>query len=348
MRGGYMRVGGESRTSSGVVEVVVWVKRSSERHVRRNFAWTPCTGEEDDWVLCAQGAQSSGGYLSTPQQCMLIRVDAKKPPVLMNALVPDPASDLPDAHGVYTAQMGKKLRIQVDVRQVATRFGEPVRVEISGSGGGQGEAPAAPQGMYMSPTLHGDMPAAGADVYFVPSGEGDNPSLTQTRGFIVWTPMPHHGGWNGSVCVHACTSGSGCSAGGGSSSTCSVPKCFRVRVERCKWKVQSEESFISIAPKFQTSWLQLWYSNPLLKHPDFPFDASSSDASGVINVGRTFKTRPDDTAESVSSRFGMSHHRLYDLNADIAMLSPGQPWPMDQVVCVIPDSCSLEDRPMMG
>ena len=146
MGGGYMRVRGESRTSSGVVEVIVWVKRSSERHVRRNFAWTPCTGEEDDWVLCAQGAQSAGGYLSTPQQCMLIRVDAKKPPVLMNALTPDPASDLPDAHGVYTAQMGKKLRIQVDVRQVSTRFGEPVRVEIAGSGGGQGEAPAAPEG----------------------------------------------------------------------------------------------------------------------------------------------------------------------------------------------------------
>lgn len=118
-------------------------------------------------------------------------------------------------------------------------------------------------------------------------------------------------------------------------------------VGRCKWKVQSEESFISIASKFQTSWLQLWFSNPLLKHPDFPLDPSSSDSAGVINVGRTFKTRPDDTVDSVSMRFGMSQQRLFDLNADIATVPPGQPWPMDQVVCVIPDSCSLEEQPMM-
>ena len=42
----------------------------------------------------------------------------------------------------------------------------------------------------------------------------------------------------------------------------------QVRVARCKWALQAEDSLIEIAPRFQTNWLPLWYFNPFMAHPD--------------------------------------------------------------------------------
>ncbi len=60
------------------------------------------------------------------------------------------------------------------------------------------------------------------------------------------------------ICVKACVSQSACPAvRGQTGDLCSEPKCFTVAVERCSWAVQHEDSLVTIAPRFQTNWLQV-------------------------------------------------------------------------------------------
>lgn len=101
---------------------------------------------------------------------------------------------------------------------------------------------------------------------------------------------------------------------------------------------------MEIAPRFQTNWLQLWFLNPMVGHPDHARSLSNQvHAATTVNVGRIYKPRWDDTMASVAERFGMSVQRLIDLNADLASVTDdtfiidGQ----EKEVCIIPDSCSL-------
>lgn len=58
MTGGYTQIGGQSVVGGRVVaEVVLWVKKGSDKSVRRRLEWTPCTGDDMDWVMCAQVRQ---------------------------------------------------------------------------------------------------------------------------------------------------------------------------------------------------------------------------------------------------------------------------------------------------
>ena len=129
---------------------------------------------------------------------------------------------------------------------------------------------------------------------------------------------------------------------------------------RCKWALQGEDSLIEIAPRFQTNWLQLWYLNPFMGHPDH---AAELTAAGVaagqgqqthgnegeqleINVGRVYTPLWDDTLASVAERFGMTPERLVQVNADLTGMEPGHlfsEWHgnTDDFICIIPDSCGL-------
>lgn len=37
-----------------------------------------------------------------------------------------------------------------------------------------------------------------------------------------------------------------------------IERHIQVRVARCKWALQAEDSLVEIAPRYQTNWLQLW------------------------------------------------------------------------------------------
>lgn len=108
------------------------------------------------------------------------------------------------------------------------------------------------------------------------------------QGYLEWTPSPYQvrqralrsilatqrldrcrgadvgaglggaqGGWSGEICIQACVSTGACpSAAGGPAHVCSQT-CFKVTVPRCTWSLQNEDSFVEIAPRFQTNWLQV-------------------------------------------------------------------------------------------
>lgn len=62
--------------------------------------------------------------------------------------------------------------------------------------------------------------------------------------------------------------------------------CVHIRVERCKWFVQSEDSLIQIAARFATNWLQIWHFNPEILHPD-----SALPPSKEIWIGHLYEVR---------------------------------------------------------
>ncbi|KAJ1484238.1 hypothetical protein T484DRAFT_2520639 [Baffinella frigidus] len=168
----------------------------------------------------------------------------------------------------------------------------------------------------------------------------DNEIPGQFLGKFRWTPSPYQGGWEGNVCMEACVQQDGCPAfPGGSPELCTL-SCFMVKVARCKWSLLNEDSLIEIAPRFQTNWVQLWYLNPAVGHPDYALTMEEG-VHKELNVGRLYTPMWDDSMESVAKRFGMPLQRLIDLNADLAMLSPEQFASGERTVCVIPDSCSL-------
>uniref|UniRef100_A0A6U4NQ56 Uncharacterized protein n=2 Tax=Hemiselmis andersenii TaxID=464988 RepID=A0A6U4NQ56_HEMAN len=358
--GGYMRVRGESWTPRGVAVVDLWVKKGSEREVRRKFGWTPCTGDDEDWVVCAQGAQTMGA-LSTPMQCILMRVYPKPPPEFFDGVSLSGAVSRPDEDGVHVAYMGKRIVLQLDIRQRSARLGEDVVIEFAEGGVPQDRddignliTERTPTGIFVTGSPTGGPPAEGEVSVLQTRQTGDNPSQTESQGFVVWTPSPYQGGWSGHVCVRACTEASACPAVRGEGGRlCSPPKCFAVRVERCKWQVQNEDSFTTVAPRFQTSWLQLWYANPMIRHPDFSLQALPSVGGDLINVGRVYKARWDDTVRTVTERFGVTTARLLDLNHDLAVRAMGmeggvEAMEVDQTVCIIPDSCTIDEPSNSG
>ena len=189
---------------------------------------------------------------------------------------------------------------------------------------------------------------------------GDSSLRGEFEGKLQWIPSPYQGGWEGDICIEACVSTTRCPAAlGGAAEACSK-KCYRVKVARCKWALQGEDSLIEIAPRFQTNWLQLWYLNPFMGHPDH---AAELTAAGVaagqgqlthgnegeqleINVGRVYTPLWDDTLALVAERFGMTPERLVQVNADLTGMEPGHlfsEWHgnTDDFICIIPDSCGL-------
>ena len=81
---------------------------------------------------------------------------------------------------------------------------------------------------------------------------------------------------------------------------------------------QGEDSFVEIAPRFQTNWLQLWFLNPMVGHPDHARTASNQVApAAMINVGRIYKPRWDDTVR-------LAHLRAVSSLEPVAFWSVGR------------------------
>jgi hypothetical protein len=57
-----------------------------------------------------------------------------------------------------------------------------------------------------------------------------------------------------------------------------------IRVERCQWYVQREDTLIQVAARFATNWLQIWHFNPEILHPDSELEPGS-----LINIGHLYE-----------------------------------------------------------
>jgi len=348
---GYKRISASTSNTQGKIgSVDMYVKYSDEKRVSRSLLWTPCTGQDEEVIICAMASAWNVSSLDpsqaygTTMQCMLIDVLPTKAPAFFHA------GDTQDK--VYQAYMGKQLEIALRFKRkdqplTTVETIPKISFGVKGDINTQPTDPARVLGLLTDRTTTGSR-ITGADKM----GAGLSPVTTasdasaygESQGFLLWTPSPYQGGWKGQVCIDACLETSDCPAVvGGAKQVCSQT-CFSVVVDRCKWALQGEDSFVEIAPRFQTNWLQLWFLNPMVGHPDHARSLSNQvHAATTVNVGRIYKPRWDDTMASVAERFGMSVQRLIDLNADLASVTDdtfiidGQ----EKEVCIIPDSCSL-------
>jgi len=328
-------------TSDSGASASLYVKYDAGTVLQRDLIFEPCTGQDEEVIFCASAATGTGSMVNstTGMECFLIDVVPKPAPFFR-----DSVSRL-DGH-VYEAVMGKELTIQLEVvlRDMPITGNEDVPVVRFTQVQGMPEDQPGVSDLLTGRTPNGasidefQLPAA----FFASTGQDgvDNPIPGQYLGNFRWTPSPYQGGWEGNVCMDACVQTNGCPARPGADAELCTRTCFPIKVHRCKWSLLNEDSFVEIAPRFQTSWVQLWYLNPGIGHPDYALTVESG-VDKELNVGRLYTPRWDDTPASVAQRFGMPLQRLHDLNADLIGLAEGQFATGHRQVCVIPDSCSL-------
>ena len=410
-----------SHAQGSAASVTLYIEYSKEIRASRSLIWSPCTGQDEEVILCATANAWNSSFTNVDQfgtvmQCVLLDVVEPRPPKFRYEVGKDNST-------IYKAVMGKELEIPLHFErddlpltskeQVPTiSFGElALKCDMkecrspNGDGGhdcwvdvSDEEEERSCSSSDMSAILTGRVrtedektmeeykccytrTSEPKDKDQVPSlltgrtktgsrvtGQdkmgstlspintaSDGTSKGESRGYLLWTPSPYQGGWTGKICLDACIDTTACPAyQGGPKQVCSQT-CFMVEVDRCKWALQKEDSFVEIAPRFQTNWLQLWFLNPMIGHPDhasllsYNDDAEAND-DDVVNIGRIYVPRWDDTMATLAERFGMSVQRLVDLNADLLDISESEFVNQDQDrgVCIIPDSCSLESPKNAG
>ena len=226
----YERISG---TSSKGVTISLYLKYSRDVQIARTLNWTPCTGQDEEVIVCAAvAAWNATAPYSSPQQCMLLDVVPTKPPVF-NTL---PGFE-PDK--VLHATMGKLLAIEMSVfradfpvtSQVVPATPEMVpAIRFSAVNGEPKDAPEVANlltgrtrtvARIVQPNRKDAGLAAREDA-------GDSSLRGEFSGFIEWIPSPYQGGWEGHICVEACVSSALCPATPmGSPEEC-TEQCYKV------------------------------------------------------------------------------------------------------------------------
>ncbi len=50
----HVQIMGTTTANGQTSSAALWIKRAPDMSVRRRLDWTPCTGDDEDWVICAQ------------------------------------------------------------------------------------------------------------------------------------------------------------------------------------------------------------------------------------------------------------------------------------------------------
>ena len=237
-RPGYRKISATTSNSQGNMATRdLYVQYSSETRVSRSFLWEPCTGQAEEIIICASAhawnvtKEGSSSY-GTAMQCILLDVVPKKPPKFMHSL-----------EDSYRATMGKELEIPLQFKRtdLPLSFVEDIPVISFGEKDASSTQPVNTDrvmGLLTGRTKTGSR-VTGQDKMtsgLSPVTTGaDASAFGESKGFLLWTPSPYQGGWEGEVCLDACVDTSRCPAEvGGAAHVCSQT-CFKVMVDRCKW-----------------------------------------------------------------------------------------------------------------
>mmetsp|Transcript_26208 Transcript_26208/g.64711 ORF Transcript_26208/g.64711 Transcript_26208/m.64711 type:complete len:915 (-) Transcript_26208:860-3604(-) len=155
----------------------------------------------------------------------------------------------------------------------------------------------------------------------------DHPMGRETARMVEWFPDASYGGLSGEVCFTATD------AGGDFKIADMTTGCIMVHVERCKWWVQTEDTLVQVAARFQTNWLQVWHLNPTILHPD-----NSLPPGQVINTGHMYQVEPSDSLSALAQRFGTTVAHIRMNNWDMVGMTD-QGLMVGMHICVIPNSC---------
>jgi hypothetical protein len=205
---GYQRISG---TSSKGTAISLYLKYSRDVEIARTLNWTPCTGQDEEVIVCAAvAAWNASTPYSSPQQCMLLDVVPTKPPVF----VPVPGVN---ASSVFHATMGKMLAIEMRLRRVdhpiSTSEIVP-SIRFSAVNGEPKDAPGVADLLTgRTRTVARIVQPNRIDPGLGPRQDAGDSSISgEFSGFIEWIPSPYQGGWEGQVCVDACVSSAVCPA----------------------------------------------------------------------------------------------------------------------------------------
>ena len=240
MKPGYHMITASTSHSQGkVATATLYVSYSSETRVSRGLVWSPCTGQDEEVIVCATATawnatidENTPLVYGTPMQCVLMDVVPTAPPVFFM-----------DKEPMYQGYMGKELEIPLRFKRQDRPLSGSEKVP-SIRFGIKGDAHTQPKDSDRVLDLLTGRTKTGARIMnedktaeglSVEGGGVDNANVGLFRGFLLWTPSPYQGGWSGEICLDACVDTSACPAyAGGPVEVCSQT-CFHVKVDRCKW-----------------------------------------------------------------------------------------------------------------
>jgi len=290
---GYKHISTSTSNSQGKIATVnMFVKYNDELRVARSLTWTPCTGQDEEVIICAMASawnisnnNPSAAY-GTTMQCMLMDVVPTTPPKFIYAEAKDK---------VYQAYMGLELEIGLKFKRtdlpLTTRETIPtVRFGMKGDTSTKPTDPSRVLDLLTDRTTTGSritgVDKMGTGLSAVTTAS-DASAYGESAGFLLWTPSPYQGGWKGEVCIDACIPTSACPATvGGAAEVCSQT-CFSVVVDRCKWALVRSCYHQALGA------LQLKLPRALLSQPDLWGNRKSIFPRFVNANGRkTRKSRP--------------------------------------------------------
>jgi len=234
---GYIKITATTSHSLGnMASRSLWIQYSKETRVSRSFLWEPCTGQDEEVIICANahawnatknGLEPYGGAM----QCILLDVVPKTPPKFLHALAE-----------TYSATMGKELKIPLRFKRtdLPLSFVEDIpKVRFSDKGtNSQPIDSDRVKGLLTGRTKTGSRITGvdGTTSELSPvTTASDATAYGESEGFLLWTPSPYQGGWKGEVCLDACIDTSSCPAKIGGAVEVCQQTCFAVNVDRCKW-----------------------------------------------------------------------------------------------------------------
>ena len=238
---GYRKITASTSHSQGQVATAdLYVMYSSETRVSRSLMWSPCTGQDEEIIVCAAAAAlnvtidaSNPMTFGSPMQCVLMDVVPTAPPRYNRGIIP-----------TYRGYMGKELEIPLTFKRMDRPMSRldafpRIRFGIKGDVNTQPMDSERVLDMLTGRTKSGarvlNADKTGPGLSIDQSAAQDNANIGESKGFLLWTPSPYQGGWKGEICLDACVDTSACPAyPGGPLEVCSQT-CFHVTVDRCKW-----------------------------------------------------------------------------------------------------------------
>jgi len=327
--------------------IFMYVSHAPEHELRRMLRWSPEIAGH--YIFCYQGVEAGALQVSSTQRC--IDLDIQN----------DPAPSFEALNKTLETAMGKTLVFNISYVDI-NHQSEVVSINehteglmLAGANFVGSTTRKALNDKHIRTTqviewfptalyggFHGDICYTGEDAGLCRNMTRFEDSEKRTCGDYAASRLCVNGEYVGEGKVgdfanaqgvhagHAC-----CVCGGGARhrKSQSTKGCVNIRVERCQWYVQREDTLIQVAARFATNCLQIWHFNPEILHPDSELEPGS-----LINIGHLYEVEPNDAMAVLAERFGTSIKHIKVNNWDLARM-PDQDLPLGKSICIIPNSC---------
>jgi len=341
---------GVNAAADGAGAKYLYVTVKAQNPISRHFHWSPCFHDAGLYSFCFEASDNGStdgapalhaeARCSTTQQCIIINVHHEPAPTFTSPL---------GEQSSYTAPMGGSFKFDVCANDANSKDSVSIGMhKMPGTDSelqpfrGAHEPQKYDLNFRLSTKDGGFAYGASMGDQFLKSDESNEACRT-----FHWVPTPYQGGWSGEVCFSASDSTEAfadhpnniMSHVDGCRKSDVSTLCVTMNVQKCLWEVQVEDSLVEIAPRFGTNWLQLWYLNPEMPHPDY--DLTYGKQGTAVHVGHKYTVEWHDTLYEMAHRFGTTVEHILQLNADISS-DDGLKEGME--ICIMPNSCHTADN----